>query len=66
MKITVNGQNKELSQAVNLKNIIETYCKNTQRVIAEVNGQIVKCSRWEQIVLNDGDTIELVSFVGGG
>jgi len=35
-------------------------------VITELNGQIIKVPQRESIVLKDGDTVELVSFVGGG
>ena len=33
---------------------------------AAVNMEIVKQDAWNQAVLNDGDTIELLDFVGGG
>ena len=66
MKITLNGTEKNLTQMQNLREIVAQFCKNTERVIAEVNGQIIKNPQWEETVLKDGDTVELVSFVGGG
>ena len=66
MEITVNGQKKEFKGTLPLHTIIKEFCKNSSHVIAEVNGQIVKSPNWEQTSINEGDNIELVSFVGGG
>ena len=66
MKIQLNGKNQELSSSQSLKELIEGFCKQHNRVIAEVNGQIVKSPHWEKTPLKDGDVVELVSFVGGG
>ena len=66
MKIILNGKPQELGQNLHLKNLIDQFCKDTRHVIAEVNGTIVKSNQWEQKSLTDGDTIELINFVGGG
>ena len=66
MKIKLNGQNKEFSTSPKLQEIITRFCKNSQMVIAEVNGAIVDRPQWGQKNIEDGDCIELVSFVGGG
>ena len=65
MKVKLNGQDKELNNS-NLKQLIDESCRGNKHVIAEVNGAIIKGAQWEQIHICDGDTIELVSFVGGG
>ncbi|MBR3752184.1 MAG: sulfur carrier protein ThiS [Ruminiclostridium sp.] len=36
------------------------------RIAVERNGDIVFKSQYEDTVLEDGDTLEVVSFVGGG
>ena len=66
MQITINGQQKEFSPSLNLKTIIDQFCQETKHVIAEVNGDIVKNTQWENKTLANGDTVELVNFVGGG
>jgi len=66
MKVKINGQEKDLNGSSTLKKAIEQFSKDTSRIIAEVNGKIIKGNQWEQTFINDGDTIELVSFVGGG
>ena len=66
MKIILNGQKKDITQSTNLKNLVEQFCKNTNHVIAELNGTIVKNHEWQAKVLKEGDALELVNFVGGG
>ncbi len=66
MNITVNGARQTLDGNKTLNDIVLSFCQNNRRVIAELNGEIVKNPRWEEIILKDGDTLELVSFVGGG
>ena len=61
-----DGTPKEFTQSQKLKDIIQQSCKNSSRVIAEVNGEIIKGPHWGEILIKEGDTIELVSFVGGG
>lgn len=36
------------------------------RVAVERNGEIVPKAQYAETVLNDGDTVEIVGFVGGG
>ncbi len=66
MYITLNGQKKEVSPSQNLRDVIVQFSQSPAVLIAEVNGTIVKKKQWDEICVNDGDTIELVSFVGGG
>lgn len=36
------------------------------RTAVEINGEIVVKAAYDETVINDGDEIEIVSFVGGG
>lgn len=63
--IKVNGIQKEISGiSVNKFLLQENY--DTKRIAVEVNGEIVPKSHYENTILNDGDSVEVVSFVGGG
>ncbi len=66
MTITLNGKSQEFSGETSLNDIVQQFCRSTRRVIAELNGEIVRDPRWDEIIIRDGDTLELVSFVGGG
>lgn len=39
---------------------------DTGRIVVERNGEIVPKAQYGETVLADGDTVEIVSFVGGG
>lgn len=39
---------------------------NITRIAVELNGEIVPKSKYGEVVLSDGDSVEVVSFVGGG
>ena len=49
---------------------LENYLSGTQydprRIAVERNGEIVPKSQYGEVVLQEGDCIEIVSFVGGG
>ncbi len=66
MHVTINGQKKEISPSQNLREVIGRFSQSPAVLIAEVNGAIVRKAQWDALGVNDGDTIELVSFVGGG
>lgn len=39
---------------------------DTKRVAVELNGDILPKAQYDSTVLYDGDSVEVVSFVGGG
>lgn len=45
---------------------LETTEYNEKRIAVERNGDIIPKMQYDTAVLNDGDTVEIVSFVGGG
>lgn len=66
MKIKVNGENREFPEATTLQALIQSLGLESKVMAAAVNMGIVKQDVWDQAVLNDGDAIELLDFVGGG
>lgn len=66
MKLIINGKNKEFSDSSTLHEVIAQCSANAEHVIAEINGKIIKSHQWQATNVADGDTIELVTFVGGG
>jgi len=39
---------------------------DAKRVAVELNGDILPKAQYDSTVLHDGDSVEVVSFVGGG
>jgi sulfur carrier protein len=66
VNITINGTSQQITSAKNLSEIVGTFCKQSKHVITELNGTIVPSDHWAQTSLQDGDALELVTFVGGG
>ena len=66
MRLTINGQQKEFSERLILLDLVNEYTKNQQTLVIELNDEIIKREEWAEKKLQDGDKIELVSFVGGG
>jgi thiamine biosynthesis protein ThiS len=66
MDITINGQARTITDAQNIADLVGKFCPTPKAIIAEVNGSIVPSQSWSSTKLQAGDTVELVSFVGGG
>lgn len=62
--IYVNGKETENSKSLSV--LLENGGFRRDRIAVEINGEIIKKSDYDKTVLNDGDKIEVVSFVGGG
>lgn len=65
MQILLNGQRAETAGQT-LRDMIAEQCFDPDAVIAEVNYELITRERWQQHLLREGDTVELLSFVGGG
>jgi thiamine biosynthesis protein ThiS len=66
MNITVNGEKKEVPGDLTVLGLLEFLNIQHQRVAVELNQDIVKKDRYGIIVLKEGDSLEVVSFMGGG
>ena len=66
MKVTINGEIKELESEVSLDRLLELFSLPSQRVAVELNLEVVRKKDWENVVVKDSDKIEIVHFVGGG
>jgi thiamine biosynthesis protein ThiS len=66
MKLQVNGEDKTLDQPLTLAALIDRMGLKADRVAVELNREIAPRERWAEMMLKDGDTLEIVHFVGGG
>lgn len=66
MHITVNGQARDIASGHTLHDLVVSLNLDPAVVVAELNRDIVPGTRFADTVLNDGDRLELLSFVGGG
>lgn len=62
----VNGRTEPLSSPISIAELIERHGLRGDRVAVELNGGIVPRARRAETMLNDNDTVEIVTFVQGG
>ncbi|HAL44896.1 MAG: thiamine biosynthesis protein ThiS [Planctomycetes bacterium GWF2_42_9] len=67
-KLIINGENKDFENTVpaTLTALLDALKVDEATVVAEVNGEIIPRSSFQNTILDDGHKIELVRFVGGG
>ena len=66
MQVTVNDEPKRLPAGATVADLVATLGLGPRRVAVEVNREIVARATYTTTVLNDGDTVEIIHFVGGG
>ena len=66
MKVSVNGEETEVGDAISLAGLIEQLDLPAARIAIELNREVVRRSSWDSTMLKDDDRIEIVHFVGGG
>jgi len=66
MKITCNGETKDIDPGTTLVALINNLGLNPDTVVVECDGRIIKRDEYDTLVLTEGNIIELVRFVGGG
>lgn len=64
--VKVNGNIVEGIGGVNLRAYLEREGYRTDRVVVEKNLQIVPHDDMGMTLIEDGDTLEIIQFVGGG
>lgn len=66
MQITVNGKTRDLGAAANITQLLAQLGLDPARVAVEHNLAIVPQANFAATSLAEGDTLEIVQFVGGG
>jgi len=64
--ILVNGERSELDEETVLGHWVEVLGLNPDILVIEHNGKILTKAEWDTTMLQVGDRIELLHFVGGG
>ena len=66
MRVFINGESQEISGTPSLAELIDQLELPAARIAIEVNREVVRRSDWGRTIVQDGDRIEIVHFVGGG
>jgi len=65
-KIQLNGSAYEINNETNLNQLLKKLKIQKDKVAIEVNGAIVEKNKYPKVILNRGDKVEIVHFIGGG
>ena len=63
--VKINGEEVNIAGKT-VAEYLATTSYDPIRIAVERNGNIVPKARYDKTVLNNGDSVEVVSFVGGG
>jgi sulfur carrier protein len=66
IQVTVNGSARRFERAVNVRELLEELAMAGKKVAVERNGEIVPKGAHHQVLLENGDRLEIVVAVGGG
>ncbi len=66
MKITINGEPKEVRDGITVTQLLEEINTPAIGVAVELNRAIVSRSLHSTTILQNGDLLEIVKMVGGG
>jgi sulfur carrier protein len=66
MKIRVNGEEREINQGLSVTQLLQELQLRPGRIVIELNRHILAREHHNSTLLNEGDVLEIVHFVGGG
>ena len=62
----LNGKTIDLKEDISVEQLLKDYDLNPQKVVVEVNMEILDAEVYSTDLLKNEDTVEVISFVGGG
>lgn len=66
MTVYLNGNAQEVPDGLTLAALLDWLKLPSDRVAVELNLNIARRDRWQEITVKPGDRLEVVHFVGGG
>lgn len=64
--VRVNGNKISNEDIHTISELLQIFGLNENRVVIELNGKIVIKEEFSKVNLNETDSVEVISFVGGG
>ena len=66
MRIRLNGKDRDVQGGHTVRSLLAELELHPGMVVVELNRDILERDRYADVLVHEGDTIELVHFVGGG
>ena len=64
--LTINGKERQLEGPTDLPSYLRSLGVNMSRVAVAYNGTVLRKDELSEVVLSEGDEVEVVRAVGGG
>lgn len=66
MIITLNGETVEVGNGCSVKELLDKFSLEPKKIAVEKNLEIVSRSQFSNVIIHEGDRIEIIHFIGGG
>lgn len=66
IEVQLNGEGRPVPSGVTVRGLLEHLELQPELVVVERNGEILRRDRYAEVLVEAGDVLELVHFVGGG
>ncbi|MYC38360.1 MAG: sulfur carrier protein ThiS [Chloroflexi bacterium] len=66
INLTVNGKPRPVDDDMDLESYLDSFGLDLKHVAVGYNGDVLKREQYPEVVLRDGDILEIVRPVGGG
>ena len=66
IKIILNGEEKILARKMSVEELIAELELDSKKIAVEKNLEIVIPDQFAEVILDEGDRVEIVCFIGGG
>jgi thiamine biosynthesis protein ThiS len=66
MEIIFNGKAREVQEGIDIQELLDQVHLDCMQVVVEHNHNILPRQRLAETSLKNGDTLEVIHFVGGG
>jgi thiamine biosynthesis protein ThiS len=66
VEIRLNGKAREVGDGITLRRLLDELGLHPLRVAVQLNDEIIKRDRYEEIILKPGDMVEVLTIMAGG
>ena len=66
VRCELNGEMQRRGASLNVRSLLDQLDLGRRRVAVAINSQVVPRSRFDQVEIREGDSVEVIHAVGGG
>lgn len=66
MQIRLNGKMREVKSDITIRHLLDELGLHPMRVAVQRNDDIIKRDRYDEVVLQPGDAVEILTMMAGG